>query len=226
MCRALVLGSCIQTKEVALARCSALTAGDFFLSRQEKVTKKKATPAPRSAAPTSQRYSSSRAPQGYFFTMLRIVQGAAAQLGPVALKQCSPTSPGLPALLGAPQGNGVGVLPPRTETAIGSAHALCVVEQRRAQRKKGEDCLSPVGASSAAPVATEQRREPGEAGRRGGRAFFLGTSSWQDKKKYPAIKAEHSASSPKTSCITSTVQGLKSNAIALSPSLGVRSRPI
>ena len=36
--------------------------------------------------------------------MLRIAQGAAAQLGPAALRQCSPTSPGLPALLGAPQG--------------------------------------------------------------------------------------------------------------------------
>ena len=36
--------------------------------------------------------------------MLGIAQGAAAQLGPAALKQCSPTSPGLPALLGAPQG--------------------------------------------------------------------------------------------------------------------------
>ena len=70
--------------------CSALMAGGFFLFRQEKVTKKKATPAPRSATPTALRYSSSR---------------AAAQLGPAALKQCSPTSPGLPALLGASQGD-------------------------------------------------------------------------------------------------------------------------
>ena len=52
--------------------------------------------------------------------------------------------------------------------------------------KKGEHCLSPAGASCAAPVATEQRRAPGAAGRRSGRAFFLGTSSWQDKKKYLA----------------------------------------
>jgi len=80
------------------------------------------------------------------------------------------------------------------ETAIGFTPALCVVEQRRAQRKKGEHCLSPAGASCAAPVATKQRRAPGIAGRRSGRDFFLGTSSWQDKKKYPAVKAEPSGS--------------------------------
>jgi hypothetical protein len=67
--------------------------------------------------------------------------------------------------------------------AIGLALALYVVEQRRAQRKKGEDCLRAAGPSSAAPVATEQRRAPGVAGRRSGRAFFLVTSSWQGKKK-------------------------------------------
>ena len=61
--------------------------------------------------------------------------------------------------------------------------------------KRGEDCLRAAGPSSAAPVAHEQRRAPGEAGRRGGRAFFLATFSWQDKKKYArASGAETSAS--------------------------------
>ena len=67
--------------------------------------------------------------------------------------------------------------------------ALCVVEQRRAQREKGrglsEDRRSEFRSP---PVAAEQRRAPGAAGRRGGRAFFLGTSSWQDKKKYLACR--------------------------------------
>ena len=36
--------------------------------------------------------------------MLCIAQCAAAQLALAGLKQCSPTSPGSPALLGAPQG--------------------------------------------------------------------------------------------------------------------------
>ena len=45
------------------------------------------------------------------------------------------------------------------------------------------------------PVVPEQRRDPGAAGRRCGRDFFLATFSWQDKKKYArASGAETSAS--------------------------------
>ena len=69
----------------------------------------------------------------------------------------------------------------------------------------GEHCLRAVGPSCAAapsgakqreevllgcPVATEQRRAPGAAGRRGRRDFFLSTSAWQDKKKYLAVRAK------------------------------------
>ena len=57
---------------------------------QKKVTKEKGSPVTRSAAPTPLRDSPNR---------------AAAQLGAAPLKQCSPTSPGPAALLGASQGH-------------------------------------------------------------------------------------------------------------------------
>ena len=55
------------------------------------------------------------------------------------------------------------------------------------------------------PFAAEQRRAPGVAGRRIGRAFFLATFSWQDKKKYArASGAEHSASELPPKAVTRT----------------------
>ena len=66
-----------------------LRASYFLLLRQKKVSKEKATPLTRLATPTPLRYSPGR---------------AAAELGATPLKQSSPTSPGLSALLTASDG--------------------------------------------------------------------------------------------------------------------------
>ncbi len=114
--------------------------------------------------------------------------GGKHKLGATPLKQCSPTAPGRPPLLGAARG---GDKAHRKEPdaiggrySIGSQLALCVVEQRKAQREKGRGLSEGEARVPQPPVAAEQRRAPGAAGRRCGRAFSLATFFWQDKRKY------------------------------------------
>ena len=118
--------------------CSALTAGTFLLRRQKKGTKEKATP---SSAPRlrrgSLRYSPSR---------------AAAQLAPSGLRQCSPNSPGLFALLGAPQGENQHRLPWQR---IGVQIPWKALSNAALGGVLGEHCLRAVGPSCAAPAQGE-----------------------------------------------------------------------
>ncbi len=81
-----------------------LKASYFLLLAQKKVSKEKGTPLARLATPTPLRYSPGR---------------AAAELGPSALKQSSPTTPGLSALLTAPDGG-----PGKASRFLGSAANL------------------------------------------------------------------------------------------------------
>lgn len=149
----------------------------------------------RSAAPTPLRASPSR---------------AAAQLGAAPLRQCSPTSPGPAAVLGASQGRKsieaqglyeknsalwhakdeirqrparpVFIGLPRRRSARLS-WPLEGAEQRRGGREKGEHCLRAAGPSCAAPARPESRRGPRAAGRRPGVAFSLPTFFWRSKRK-------------------------------------------
>ena len=154
------MGGHSERSEESVTLSSALTAGDFFLSRQEKVTKKKATPG---FAPLLRRGS------------LRYSVGrAAAQLGATPLRQCSPTSPGQPALLSAAQGDPQGSSDqPPTVTLLSCASPFGDAEQRHCARGFGEDCLSPAGASSAAGRnAAAQGTAPQARRRQRGRLFF------------------------------------------------------
>ena len=155
----------------------------------------------RSAAPTPLRASPSR---------------AAAQLGAAPLKQCSPTSPGPAAVLGASQGRKsieaqglyeknsalwhakdeirqrparpVFIGLPRRRSARLS-WPLAGAEHRRGGREKGEHCLRAAGPSCAAPARPESRREPRAAGRRPGVACSLPTFFWRCKRKSAARQA-------------------------------------
>ena len=173
---------CLETE----ALCSAPDARAFFLlGRQKKEAKEKATAALRAR--------------------LRRVPCATRQAGrlrnsglrPSDSPRRLPTAPLRCSALHEGEGKAH-----RTEhDAIGGRSpfvfrsALCVVEQRKTRREKGRglsEGRSPEFRSP--PVAAEQRRAPGEAGRRCGRDFFLATFSWQDKKKYArASGAEPSA---------------------------------
>ncbi len=169
-------------------RNSALTAGDFFLGRQEKVTKRRSTPALRGR-----------------LCRLPCATRRAGRLRNSGLRPSdSPRRlpPARTPLLGAARG---GRKAHRTEfdapmaVDIGVVFnlALCVVEQRKAQREKGrglsEDRRSEFRSP---PVAAEQRRAPGAAGRRCGRAFFFGYFLLgKTRRKYArASGAEPSAS--------------------------------
>ena len=152
---------------------SALPAGILFLASPRKSSQKEGDPrVTRPASPAPLRYSQGR---------------AAAQLGAAPLKQCSPTSPGLAPLLGAPRGGGKAHRTESKRLAVDDrlVFILPFASSSSAGRngKKGEDCLRGEAPSSAAPVAAEQRRAPGVAGRRCGRDFSLLTFFWQDKRK-------------------------------------------
>lgn len=96
----------------------------------------------------------------------------------------SPCSP--PPLLGASRGD------PKTAGSLASSPKipfglpLPSASSSSASRdgKKGEDCPSPDGASSAAPRCVCAAQSTRRSRRRSGRAFFLATFSWQDKKKH------------------------------------------
>ena len=147
----------------------------FFWVAKRKKPKKRRPRVTRPALPATLRYSASR---------------AAAELGAAPLKQSSPTSPGSLPLLGAARGGR------RTERNLERGLNLMAVDMgvvfnqpfassssARRNGEKGEDCLRGEAPSSAAPVAAEQRRAPGVAGRRCGRDFSLLTFFWQDKRK-------------------------------------------
>ena len=166
--------------------CSALTACNFFLLRQEKVTKKKATPALRARlrrVPCATRTAGRLRDSG-----LR-PSNSPRRLPPAALR-CSALHEGDKAHRTEPDAIG-------RRSPVGFRSALCVVEQRKTQRGKGRglsEGQSPEFRSP--PVAAEQRRDPGVAGRRCGRAFSLATFFLQEKRKYArASGAEPSAKS-------------------------------
>ena len=69
-------------------------------------------------------------------------------------------------------------------------HALCVVEQRKTQRKKGEDCLRTEGPSSTAPVAAEQRREPGDSRATQWARLLLGYFFLARQEEVPRLQAK------------------------------------
>ncbi len=100
-----------------------LRASYFLLLRQKKVSKEKATPLTRLATPTPLRYSPGR---------------AAAELGATPLKQSSPTTPGLSALLTAPDGG-----PGKASRFWRSAADLVFGPFLRLTAKTGRFCSSP-----------------------------------------------------------------------------------
>lgn len=161
-------------KRLLTRKCSVprLTRGRVFFCVAKRMSPKKKRPrVTRSASPTPLRDSASR---------------AAAQLGPTSLKQCSPTPPGSPPLLGASRGDPqtIGPLPSSPKIPFGFHLPSASSSSASRNGKKGEDCPSPNGASSAAPRCVCAAQSARRSRRRSGRAFFLATFSWQDKKKY------------------------------------------
>jgi hypothetical protein len=158
---------------------SALTACNFFLGRQEKVTKKKATPALRARlcrVPCATRAAGRLRNSG-------LRPSDSPRRGPPAPLRCSALHEGEEKHTERNLERGLNLM--AVDVRLVFNHPFASSSSARRNGKKGEDCLR--GRRSefrSPPVAAEQRRAPGAAGRRGGRAFFLGTSSWQDKKKY------------------------------------------
>ncbi len=157
------------------ALCSALTACNFFLFRQEKVTKKKATPALRGRLcrlPSATRVAGRQAQTRGFAPQTVL---ADCPRPPSVARRCTRGRNNTPNGIDTDGGG----------YRCGFHLALCVVEQRKAQREKGrglsEDRRSEFRSP---PLRLSSAEHPARAGRRGGRAFFLATSSWQDKKKY------------------------------------------
>ena len=148
----------------------------FLLLRQKKVAKEKATPALRGQLrwlPCATRQAGRLRNSG-------LCPSDSPRRLPPARLRCSALHEG--------EGKAHRTESKRLAVDVRLVFILPVASSSSARRngKKGEDCLRGAAPSSAAPVAAEQRRDPGVAGRRCGRAFFLGTSSWQDKKKYLA----------------------------------------
>ena len=163
----------------------------FLLLRQKKGAKEKATPG---AAPRlrrgSLRYSAHRAPQGYFLAMLRIAHSAPAQLGlrPQTVLAHIPAQACVARHL-------TGGFKHRPVTAaLGFPLALCVVEQRRAQRGKGRGLSEgrrPEFRSP--PLRTSSAEHPATPGDSAG-----APSSWQDKKKCLACRRNTAFHQPPT----------------------------
>ncbi len=155
------------------ARGSAPDARAFFLlGRQKKEAKEKATPERRPAfggVPCATRTAGRLRNSG-----LR-PSDSPRRLPPAALR-CSASSKG--------DQHRAEFDAQEASYPFGSPPALCVVEQRKTQRGKGRglsEGRSPEFRSP--PVAAEQRRDPGVAGRRCGRDFSLLTFFRQDKRK-------------------------------------------
>ena len=164
---------CVDLGDRAL--CSAPDARAYFLLlRQKKVAKEKATPGRRPACggvPCATRTAGRLRNSG-----LR-PSDSPRRLPPAALRCSALHEGGGKAHRTEPDANG-------GRSPVGFHLALCVVEQRKTQREKGRglsEGRSPEFRSP--PVAAEQRRDPGVAGRRCGRDFSLLTFFWQDKRK-------------------------------------------
>ena len=149
----------------------------FLLDRQKKEAKEKATPGRRPACggvPCATRSAGRLRNSG-----LR-PSDSPRRLPPAALR-CSASPKG--------DQHRAGFDAHRAWYPFGFPLALCVVEQRKTQREKGrglsEDRRSEFRSP---PLRLSSAETPAKAGRRCGRAFFLGTSSWQDKKKYLACR--------------------------------------
>jgi len=169
----------------------ACRAGSFFLFRQEKDGAPR--PAPSSHRKNNTCLSFRRRPESRF-SEHQLDPGLRRDDGVFSLCAYGRR------LLWAPNGTWC----PYGGHSIGFPLALCVVEQRRAQREKGRGLSEGEARVPQPPVANEQRRAPGAAGRRGGRAFFLGTSSWQDKKKFLACRRNTACQKPPTPALTSS----------------------
>ena len=163
------------------------------MSCQEEVPKKKARPLRRPAAPGALRCS---------------VTTAAAQLAPAGLRQCSPNSPGLFALLGAPQGE-----PARQQCCrwrlILAAFRSCPLRRRAAQGatgRKGEDCLRGAAPSSAAlPLRLSSAEHPAQPGDAAG-ATFLCLLSFGKTKESNAARQARKTARPQTRRISPIVR--------------------
>ena len=109
------------------ALCSALTAGDFFLGRQEKVTKKKATPALRGRL---RRLPCATRQAGRLRNSGLCPSDSPRRLPPAPLR-CSALHEG------EGKAHRTEFDAPYGRYSIGSQFALCVVEQRKTRRGKG-----------------------------------------------------------------------------------------
>ena len=170
---------------------SALTACNFFLRRQEKVTKKKAPPALRGRL---RRLPCATRTAGRLRNSGLRPSDSPRRLPPAALR-CSALHEG------EGKAHRTESIPLAVDARSVFNLPFCVVEQRKTQREKGRglsEGQSPEFRSP--PVAAEQRRDPGVAGRRCGRAFSLATFFLQEKRKYArASGAETSLSAAEPS---------------------------
>ena len=160
---------------------SALRAGVLSFASPKESSQRKGDPWVGAGCAGSLRYSG---------------LAGAAELGAAPLRQSSPFFPLRLALLDDATGK---MKTSRTSTANRFDSVRCAFPPPRGAPSNGvrpgavgEDCLRakpefrPAGSTlgvRSPPVAAEQRRAPGAAGRRCGRDFSLLTFFWQDKRK-------------------------------------------
>ena len=168
---------------------SALTACNFFLRRQEKVTKKKATPALRGRL---RRLPCATREAGRLRNSGLCPSDSPRRLLPAALRCSALHEGGGKAHRTEPDA-------PYGRYSIGSQLALCVVEQHKTRRGKGrglfEDRRSVFRSPPLRLSSAETPAQPGDAvGATSFWLLFLGKT----RKSTPAGKAEQSRSSPIT----------------------------
>ena len=164
---------------------SALPAGILFLASPRKSSQKEGDPrVTRPASPAPLRYSQGR---------------AAAQLGAAPLKQCSPTSPGLAPLLGAPRG-GPGKPSERYRIWSKSKHKrqwrpigvqlpLEDAEQRRLERGSGRGLSEGEARVPQPPLKASSGGNPAAGGASTrGRLFFGSFLLAEQKKGCPRVR--------------------------------------
>ena len=169
----------------------------FFLSCQEKVAKKKSRPQ--------------RRPAFAGCSALLSRNGRAAELGlrPQTVLALFPVAPCAARRRKGQIEKHRNFTANAVSDALGFSPPSCSAEQRSTAggiRRGLSEGRSPEFRSP--PVAPEQRRDPGAAGRRCGRDFFLATFSWQDKKKYARASGAEPSVSVTTHSFISTPRHL------------------
>ena len=157
----------------------------FLLSCQKKVAKEKARPQRRPASPGALRCSAATGGCG------------TRTFGPQTVLALFPVAPCAARRRKGQVENQRVINPPAHQVQLGFLSPSCSAEQRSGAggRRRGlsEGQRPEFRSRPASRVAQGSRHS---RPRNAGVAFFLVTFSWRNKKKPPAVRAEHSGSNP------------------------------